>query len=110
MINRIITIQWFKSQFEENYECVDKFEVGVQNIGVNEERKLCSVAAQGDVFQCKLDVSDEKYCGEKYGFSVTAVNLNSARGVERLQTYANTILDVNCGDQAGSQAEKVNNY
>ena len=42
--------------------------------------------------------------------AVSAVNLNNVRGVERVQSYANTIMDVNCGDQPQQQAEKVNNY
>ena len=42
----------------------------------------------------------------RFGFWVTAVNLNSKRGVERVQTYANTIIDVDCVNQTG-EAEKV---
>ena len=42
----------------------------------------------------------------RFGFWVTAVNLNNKRGVERVQTYANTIIDVDCVNQTG-EAEKV---
>ena len=47
-------------------------EVGVENMGEDEERKLCSlgvVPGQGQ-YQCRLNLGQEKYCGQ--------VNINSS--------------------------------
>lgn len=106
---RIVTVSWSTDQLEENNECVDKFEVGVENIGDNQERKLCSVGVKTGVddYDCRLDVSNEKYCGHRFGFWITAVNVNNNRGVERVQTFANTIIDVNCDNETDTIAEKV---
>ena len=108
---RIVIVSWNKDQLAENIECVDKFEVGVENIGDDQERKLCSVGVKTgvDSYDCRLDVSNEKYCGHRFGFWITAVNVNNNRGVERVQTFANTIIVVNCDNETDTVAEKVNN-
>ena len=105
---RIVTVRWGLAQLEERAECVDRFEVGVRNMAGREERKLCSLPAQPGLkeFHCKLDLSNSKYCGNKFGFWVTAVNINHNRGVERLQTFANTLLEVRCGSSS-TRPEKV---
>ena len=79
---RIVRVMWGLAQLEERAECVDKFEVGVRNLAGREERKLCSLPAQPGLreFHCKLDLSNSKYCGNKFGFWVTAVNINHNRG------------------------------
>ena len=107
---RIVIVSWNKDQLAENSECVDKFEVGVENIEDDQERKLCSVGVKRgvDSYDCRLDVSNEKYCGQRFGFWITAVNVNNNRGVERVQTFANTIIDVNCDNETDTIAEKVN--
>ena len=39
---------------------------------------------------------------------MTAINLNSNRGVERVQTFANTIIDINCAENdTTADTEKV---
>ena len=39
---------------------------------------------------------------------MTAINLNSNRGVERVQTFANTIIDINCAENVTTaDTEKV---
>ena len=39
---------------------------------------------------------------------MTAVNLNSHRGVEKVQTYANTMIDINCAENdTTADTEKV---
>ena len=123
---RIVSVMWGLAQLEERAECVDKFEVGVRNLAGREERKLCSIPAQPGLreFHCQLDLSNRKYCGNKFGFWVTAVNINHNRGlsllsyrvrlesvcvapgVERVQSFANTILEVRCGGQE-TRPEKV---
>lgn len=83
IIVRIVRVMWGVSQLEERVECVDKFDVGVRNMAEREERKLCSVPAQPGLqeFHCKLDLSNKKYCDTKFGFWVTAVNINHNRGL-----------------------------
>ena len=45
---------------------------------------------------------------QRFAFWVTAVNLNSNRGVERVQTFANTIIDINCAENdTKADTEKV---
>ena len=45
---------------------------------------------------------------KRFAFWVTAVNLNSHRGVERVQTFANTIIDINCAENdTTADTEKV---
>ena len=123
---RIVTVRWSLAQLEDRADCVDKFDVGVRNLAGREERKLCSLPAQPGLkeFRCKLDLSNMKYCDTKFGFWVTAVNINHNRGlsllsyrvrlesvcvapgVERVQSFANTILEVRCGGQE-TRPEKV---
>ena len=100
---------WSVAQLEDRAECVDKFDVGVRNMAGQEERKLCSLPAKPGLkeFQCKLDLSNMKFCDNKFGFWVTAVNINHNRGVERVQSFANTILEVKCGGQSQAETEKV---
>ena len=44
----------------------------------------------------------------RFAFWVTAVNLNSHRGVERVQTFANTIIDITCAENdTTADTEKV---
>ena len=119
-------MSWTVSQLAERAECVDKFDVGVRNLAGQELRKLCSAPSQAGLkeFHCKLDLSNMKYCDTKFGFWVTAVNINHNRGlsllsyrvrlksvcvapgVERVQSFANTILEVRCGGQE-TRPEKV---
>ena len=108
MTVRIVTVTWSVSQLEDRAGCVDKFEVGVRNLAGQDQRKLCSLPAKPGLkeFQCKLDLSNLKFCDNKFGFWVTAVNINHNRGVERIQSFANTILEVSCGGQA-AETEKV---
>ena len=126
MTVRIVTVTWSVSQLEDRVECVDKFEVGVRNLAGQDQRKLCSLPAKPGLkeFQCKLDLSNLKFCDNKFGFWVTAVNINHNRGlsllsyrvrlesdcvapgVERVQSFANTILEVRCGGQE-TRPEKV---
>ena len=40
---KLVTVEWNKEQFEEKFDCADKFEVGVENSAVEGERRLCSV-------------------------------------------------------------------
>ena len=45
---------------------------------------------------------------QRFAFWVTAVNLDSHRGVERVQTFANTIIDINCAENdTTADTEKV---
>ena len=101
-------MSWTVSQLAERTECVDKFDVGVRNLAGQELRKLCSVPSQAGLkeFHCKLDLSDLKYCDNKFGFWVTAVNINHNRGVERVQSFANTVVEVKCGGQ-DTEPQKV---
>ena len=61
-----MTVSWSRDQLEDNYECVDRFEVGVENLEDGEDgedRKLCSVASKDTAgHTCRLDVSGDKYC------------------------------------------------
>ena len=79
---RIVTVSWEVSQLEERPECVDQFDVGVRNMAEEEERKLCSVTAQAgqQTYQCKLDLSKDKYCANKFAFWVIAVNMKHKLG------------------------------
>jgi len=96
--SRIVTVSWGKDKLQNNYNCIDKFEVGVEIVGDQDQRKLCSVAVNNlvDNYSCKLNVSNSKYCDQRFGFWVTAVNVNHFRGVERIQSFANTIIDIPC--------------
>ena len=49
-----------------------------------------------DSFNCKLDLSRTAHCGQRFGFWVTAVNLNYNRGVERIRSFANSVIDIKC--------------
>ena len=49
-----------------------------------------------DSFNCKLDLSSTAHCGQRFGFWVTAVNLNHNRGVERIRSFANSVIDIKC--------------
>ena len=40
---KLVTVEWKKDQFEDKFDCADKFEVGVENSAVEGERRLCSV-------------------------------------------------------------------
>ena len=121
---RIVTVSWDVRQIEERAECVDKFDVGVRNMAEDEERKLCSVPAKlgQTTYQCKLDLSKDKYCDNKFGFWVIAVNMDYNRGellddvmvfceydagVERVQTFADTIVEVSCDEEQEARQEKV---
>ena len=107
---RIVTVTWSVSQLEDRVECVDKFEVGVRNLAGRDQRKLCSLPAKPGLkeFQCKLDLSNLKFCDNKFGFWVTAVNTDHNRGEERVQSFANTILEVVCDGQGEKEEpEKV---
>ena len=42
--DRLVTVMWNRGQFEEMFNCADKFEVGVENSEVEGERRLCSVS------------------------------------------------------------------
>ena len=42
--DRLVTVMWNRGQFEEKFDCVDIFEVGVENSEVEGERRLCSVS------------------------------------------------------------------
>ena len=63
---------------------------------------------RSDSFKCKLDLSSENHCGQRFGFWVTAVNLNHNRGVERIRSYANSVIDIKCDGE--SQTKKVRFY
>ena len=39
----LVTVEWRKDQFQDKFECADKFEVGVESSAVEGERRLCSV-------------------------------------------------------------------
>ena len=79
---KIVTVRWEVDQFEERSECVDKFDVGVRNLAEEEERRLCSLPAKlgQQSYQCQLDLSKDKYCDNKFGFWVIAVNTDHNRG------------------------------
>ena len=51
---------------------------------------------RADSFECKLDLSSSAHCGQRFGFWVTAVNLNHNRGVERIRSFANSVIDIKC--------------
>ena len=113
-VSKIVTVTWSKEQFEDKFDCADKFEVGVENSAVEGERRLCSLNKtpgyfayqvlllliigpfRKDEFNCKLDLSSKSHCGQRFGFWVTAVNLNHNRGVERIRSYANSVVDIKC--------------
>ena len=99
---------WSLAQVEARPDCVDKWDVGVRDMAGREERRLCSLPAQPGLqdFHCRLDLSDRKFCGNKFGFWVTAVNINHNRGVERVQSFANTVVQVRCGGE-DTEPEKV---
>ena len=40
---RLVTVVWNREQFQDKFDCADKFEVGVENSDVEGERRLCSV-------------------------------------------------------------------
>ena len=40
---RLVTVVWSREQFQDKFDCADKFEVGVENSEVEGERRLCSV-------------------------------------------------------------------
>ena len=61
-----------------------------------------------DSFKCKLDLGSENHCGQRFGFWVTAVNLNHNRAVERIRSYANSVIDIKCGGE--SLTKKVGCY
>ena len=104
---RIITVGWNKDQIKRNFDCIDKFEVGVEDIEETDQRKLCSVGVGSQRYECRLDVSSERYCDRRFGFWLTAVNLNHYRGVERVQSFANTIIDIHCNNKTNTTPEKV---
>ena len=39
----LVTVEWRKDQFQDKFECADKFEVGMESSAVEGERRLCSV-------------------------------------------------------------------
>ena len=41
--DRLVTVGWSRKQFQDKFDCADKFEVGVENSDVEGERRLCSV-------------------------------------------------------------------
>ena len=44
-VDRLVTVMWNREQFEEKFDCADKFEVGVENSEAEGERRLCSVSS-----------------------------------------------------------------
>ena len=105
-----MTVAWSLAQVEARPDCVDKWDVGVRDLAGREERRLCSLPAQPGLqdFHCRLDLSHRKFCGSKFGFWVTAVNTDHNRGEERVQSFANTILEVVCDGQGEKEEpEKV---
>ena len=41
--DRLVTVVWNREQFQDKFDCADKFEVGVENSDVEGVRRLCSV-------------------------------------------------------------------
>ena len=77
-----------------------------------------------DDYICKLDLSNPKHCDQvtilklltkppnsppfqKFSFWVSAVNLNHTRGVQIVNTFANTLVHIKCGAGAVSEISKV---
>ena len=52
---RIVTVSWSRDQLEDNYECVDRFEVGVENLEEHQQvQELEDVTDSGVGFGNKL--------------------------------------------------------
>jgi len=103
--DHLVTVEWGKEQFKDNWECVDRFKVGIERGGI--KRKLCSQQRKvgQETYQCKLDLSNPKHCGQVFTIWVSAVNTNHSRGEQVVNTYSNTVITIQCGDV--SQVNKV---
>eukprot|EP00092_Neocalanus_flemingeri_P021534 GFUD01023356.1.p1 GENE.GFUD01023356.1~~GFUD01023356.1.p1 ORF type:complete len:365 (+),score=99.04 GFUD01023356.1:98-1192(+) len=103
--DQLVNVEWSKSQFKDRFDCADKFDVGVE--GGEVDVRPCSIERKigFDNYSCRLDLSNPKHCGQVFSFWVSAVNLNHNRGVQTVNTFANTIIHIKCGEQ--SQTSQV---
>ena len=69
---------------------------------------ILSIETAGIVILRCVTIGTVAAPSQRFAFWVTAINLNSNRGVERVQTFANTIIDINCAENdTTADTEKV---